>query len=184
MFNLFGALDNLAWIWVEEKGIKNEDGNQLREERVGLGKKHKQIRRTFSPEFRQYLNDNHEWFKHLADFRHALAHRIPLYIPRYAIVDAKEYEILQKKKDALTADPDEYDRLTAEQMKRVQFLPVMKHSFSEKSKSVVFHPQVLSDFAMVEEIGKKMLQELERELSPQSSPGLFARIWRWLTTWL
>jgi hypothetical protein len=48
----------LAWIWVEEKKTRNREGNQLREERVGLGKKYREIRRTFSDEFRGYLNDN------------------------------------------------------------------------------------------------------------------------------
>jgi hypothetical protein len=182
IFNVFGALDNLAWIWVEEKKIRSPEGNQLREERVGLGKKHKQIRRTLSPEFREYLNKNNAWFEHLANFRHALAHRIPLYIPRYAIVNGKAYEELQKAKDALKADPDEYDRLTEEQMKHVQFLPVMRHSISEKSKSVVFHPQLLSDFAIVEEIGKRMLKEFERAVPPQKTQGLglVGRIWRCL----
>jgi hypothetical protein len=182
LFNLFGALDNLAWIWVEEKGIKNEHGGQFREERVGLGKKHKQIRRTFSSEFQTYLKANDAWFKHLADFRHALAHRIPLYIPRYAIVNQQEYNELQKAKDALVGNPDEYDRLTEEQMKHVQFLPIMMHSISERSKKVVFHPQMLSDFAMIEEIGRKILKELERDVPPQGKTGLgvFGQIRRWL----
>jgi hypothetical protein len=181
LFNMFGALDNLAWIWVEEKKIKSREGNQLREERVGLGKKHKEIRRTLSNEFKDYLNQNNDWFKHLAEFRHALAHRIPLYIPRYAIVNQSAYDRLQAAKDALHADPEEWDRLTAEQLTHVQFQPVMMHSIGEKSKKIVFHPQMLSDFAMVEEIGKRMLRELDREIiPPQDIPGLgmFARLWR------
>src|SRR5664279_1800395 len=59
LFNVFGALDNLAWTWVQEKDIKNQDGGQLKETRVGLGKKYRDIRRTFSPQFRKYL-DGHQ----------------------------------------------------------------------------------------------------------------------------
>lgn len=143
LFNIFGALDNLAWTWVQEKDIKNQDGGQLKETRVGLGKKFRDIRRTFSPLFRGYLDGHQDWFKHLADFRHALAHRIPLYIPRYAIVNHKEYAYLQAQKEAVVGDPQEFDRLTQEQMKHVQFQPVMVHSFSEKSSRIVFHPQIL-----------------------------------------
>ncbi|MHC2672582.1 hypothetical protein ACVI1J_004745 [Bradyrhizobium diazoefficiens] len=170
LFNVFGALDNLAWTWVEERGIKNRDGGQLKETRVGLGKKYKEIRRTFSPQFRGYLDAHQDWFKHLADFRHALAHRIPLYIPRYAIVNHEAYADLQAQKEVVVGDPQEFDRLTEEQMKHVQFQPVMVHSLSEKSPRIVFHPQILSDFAMVEEIGRKMLVELARDMpAPRES---------------
>lgn len=51
LFNVFGALDNLAWIWVQEKDIRNNDGGQLKDTRVGLGKKYREIKRTFSNEF-------------------------------------------------------------------------------------------------------------------------------------
>jgi hypothetical protein len=180
LFNVFGALDNLAWTWVQEKDIKNQDGGQLKETRVGLGKKYRDIRRTFSPQFTGYLDGHQDWFKHLADFRHALAHRIPLYIPRYAIVNHQEYADLQDQKDAVIGDPHEFDRLTQEQMKHVQFQPVMVHSFSEKSPRVVFHPQLLSDFGMVEDFGRKMLVELARDVPSQrvSRPGRLARLWR------
>jgi hypothetical protein len=182
LFNVFGALDNLAWTWVQEKDIKNQDGGQLKETRVGLGKKYRDVRRTFSPQFRGYLDGHQDWFKHLADFRHALAHRIPLYIPRYAIVNHKEYADLQAQKGAVVGHPHEFDRLTQEQMKHIQFQPVMVHSFSEKSSRIVFHPQLLSDFAMVEDIGRKMLVELAREVPAQrvSRPSHLTRLWRCL----
>jgi hypothetical protein len=182
LFNVFGALDNLAWTWVQEKGIKNEDGGQLKETRVGLGKKYRDIRRTFSPQFRGCLDGHQDWFKHLADFRHALAHRIPLYIPRYAIVNHTEYASLQAQKDAVVGDLQEFDRLTQEQMTHVQFQPLMVHSFSERPPRIVFHPQILSDFAMVEEIGRKMLVELTRDVPAQriQGPGRLTRLWQWL----
>jgi hypothetical protein len=179
LFNVFGALDNLAWTWVEERGIRNRDGGQIKETRVGLGKKYKEIRRTFSPQFRGYLDAHQDWFKHLVDFRHALAHRIPLYIPRYAIVNQEKYAELQAQKDAVVGDPREFDRLTEEQMRHVQFQPVMVHSLSEKSPRVVFHPQLLADFAMVEEIARRMLAELARDM-PVPRIGILKRLGQWL----
>jgi hypothetical protein len=110
-------------------------------------------------------------------FRHALAHRIPLYIPRYAIVNQEAYSDLQAQKEAVVGDPQEFDRLTEEQMKHVQFQPVMVHSLSEKSPRIVFHPQILADFAMVEEIGRKMLVELARDM-PAPRVGLLQSLWR------
>jgi hypothetical protein len=43
----------------------------------------------------------------------------------------------------------------------------MVHSFSEKSPRIVFHAQILSDFAMVEDIGRKMLVELAGDVPAQ-----------------
>jgi len=47
-------------------------------------------------------------------------------------------------------------------MKLVEFRPWIQHSFEEKAKPIVFHAQLLADFAMTEELGKKMLLELNR----------------------
>ncbi|MGA9007791.1 MAG: hypothetical protein WB495_13135 [Xanthobacteraceae bacterium] len=96
-------------------------------------------------------------------FRHALAHRIPLYIPPYVISQEKlaEYEQLEAKKYA-TKNLDEYERLTMEQMKLAKFAPWMQHSYEEGSKRILFHPQILRDFRTVEEVALKLLDELKR----------------------
>ncbi len=46
---------------------------------VGLGKK--KLRKSFTPKFRTYRDGKKEWLGNLIDFRNALAHRIPLFIP-------------------------------------------------------------------------------------------------------
>jgi hypothetical protein len=38
----------------------------------------------------------------------------------------------------------------------------MKHSLTDPTAPVVFHPQVLADFATVEEMCQKVLAELDR----------------------
>ena len=55
VFNVYGATDNLAWIWVREKGVKESDGSPLRDLWVGLREKNKLVRESFSPEFQAYL---------------------------------------------------------------------------------------------------------------------------------
>jgi hypothetical protein len=67
-------------------------------------------------------------------------------------------------------------------MQHVQFQPVMVHSFSEKSPRIVFHPQILSDLAMVEDIVRKMLVELARDVPAQrvKRPSRLTRLWRCL----
>jgi Protein of unknown function (DUF4238) len=103
---------------------------------------------------------------YIADLRHALAHRIPLYIPPYVIQapDEAAYKDFETKmSDAIKKhDFAGYDRLSAEQMKLGRFRPWVQHSFEENAAPIVFHAQTLADFNTVEELGRKMLDELRR----------------------
>lgn len=166
VFNVFGSTDNLAWIWVRESGLTKNDGSPIRSSSVGLRKKNKLVRDSFSPEFQEYLNGLDEWFDHQENFRHALAHRIPLYVPPYIITEDKEaasQNFEDRKTDALNRGAlEDYARLSAEQDALGVFGPVMTHSFEEKAKTVVLHPQLLIDFNTIEELGWKMLEELDR----------------------
>jgi hypothetical protein len=75
IMNAFGALDNLAWIWVTEKPLN------VGKMETGLGPKCKSVRASFTPETQAYLSELDDWFVHIVDFRDALSHRIALYIP-------------------------------------------------------------------------------------------------------
>jgi hypothetical protein len=79
VMNTFGALDNLAWIWVSEKPLT------LTRNKIGLGPKCKEVRGSFSKDTRDYLAAHDEWFDDLIDFRDALAHRVSLYIPPFVV---------------------------------------------------------------------------------------------------
>ena len=166
VFNVFGSIDNLGWIWVLEKGQKRRDGTPIPDVQVGLGPGNTSVRLTLSQEFQDYLRGLDEWFKHLSNLRHALAHRIPLYIPPYVIAQADEpayRDFEARMKEAIKQHQfGEYDRLSTEQMKLGRFRPWVQHSFEEGAKSVVFHPQMLADFTTVDELGHKMLAELNR----------------------
>ena len=166
VINVFGSIDNLAWIWVLEKSIERNDGSPIPDSWVGLRKKNTLVRDSFSPEFQEYLNGLDEWFDHLENFRHAVAHRIPLYVPPYVITKNKEAayrDFEDRKTDALNRGAlEDYNRLSAEQDALGVFRPVVTHSFEEGAKSFVLHPQLLADFNTVEELGWKMLEELDR----------------------
>jgi hypothetical protein len=165
VFNVFGSVDNLAWIWVCEKSITTADGSPLKTERVGLGRKHRIVRASFSAEFQRYPKASNDWFKHLEDYRHALAHRIPLYIPPCVLSienEAAYQELETRKAEALRHwNIEEHDRLSREQDALGTFEPLIKHSFEEKSRPVAFHPQMLADFNTVVELGQKILSELD-----------------------
>jgi len=166
VFNSFGAIDNLAWIWVNEKGLKKKNGSPIPDAYVGLRKANKLVRESFSPEFCGYLEKLDNWFENLDDFRHALAHRIPLYIPPFVISPENEprYHGLEERKWAALVQQDfrQYENLDAEQATLGFFRPWMRHSFLENSTPIVFHVQLLADFNTIEELGEKFLIELKR----------------------
>jgi hypothetical protein len=166
VFNTYGSIDNLAWIWVREKGQKRSDGTPIPDKQIGLGPDNVSVRQTFSPEFQAYLSGLDDWLKFLASLRHALAHRIPLYIPPYVIQDADvaAYNDLAAKIAEAIKDRDfaAYDALSTERLKLGRFHPWIGQSYAEGAKPVVFHPQMLSDFDTIVELGHKMLGELGR----------------------
>ena len=75
--NVYGCIDNLAWVWVYEKDLDKK----IQRNRVGLRNSNAQVRASLRPAFRTYLEARDDWMEYLVDFRDALAHRIPLYIP-------------------------------------------------------------------------------------------------------
>jgi hypothetical protein len=121
------------------------------------------VRRSFSTEFQKYLTGLNDWFDYLEGFRHALAHRVPLYIPPYLVPKDKEAAYQSLEDRMKKADHAEYERLSAEQKALATFVPCMTHSFKEETKPIVFHSQVLIDFLTVEELATKMLGELDQQ---------------------
>ncbi|MGH6841682.1 MAG: hypothetical protein ACREDV_06255 [Methylocella sp.] len=172
VFNVFGSIDNLAWIWVQEKPVRCENGSPIPNNWVGLAKDNRFVRSSLSTEFQQYLKGSDDWFDQLGNFRHALAHRIPLYIPPYVVPQSK-LPIYRQLQDRITEAEKqknfvEANRVRAEQEALGTFKPVMTHSFEEGAEKIWFHPQLVVDFLTVEELGKKMLEELETCKQPRS----------------
>lgn len=166
VFNVFGSVDNLAWVWVLE------NDSTIDRVEIGLRPKNEILRKSFSTEFQNYLKAFDEWFAYLESFRHALAHRIPLYIPPYmvpksAVDKYKEFDL--RMTDAFARrDFGAYERLSEEQGRLGVFQPRFTHSHEEKSRTVVFHAQLLADFNTVVDLGQNLLLELDRVRSINS----------------
>ncbi len=166
MFNVFGCLDNLAWIWVNEKQLKNKRDHLLKGSAVGLmeNEKNRTVRESLSQGFQNYLNGMTQWYdEYLKEYRHALAHRIPLYIPPVCLnpEEFKQYESLEKKKfEARRQSKFQLlSQLDKEQDRLGKFVPLMKHSYGENSRPVVFHAQILADWNTIVDIAEKFLDE-------------------------
>lgn len=165
IFNAFAAVDNLAWIWVSEQALTDQKGRPIKNHAIGLMKEHELVRGSFSGDFQKTLQSFDPWFEHLQNYRHALAHRIPLYIPPFAIheKDVEKYHNLEKEKTKALAESniDKHKKLSDEQMVLAEFRPYMQHSFSEGAKTVVFHPQLIADLKTIAELADGILAELK-----------------------
>ncbi|MFT2212357.1 hypothetical protein ACLJYM_10760 [Rhizobium giardinii] len=163
--NTYGAIDNLARIWCHEKGVKNGKGKPIADGHIGLRQGNTTVRESLSQEFQDYLTKSDPWFEYLENYRHAVAHRIPIYIPpktlnKEQIAESERLEI--EGAEALKAgDTDKYWLLFGEQRKLGEFKPYMMHSFGERAKPVAIHGQMVCDMATVVEIGELMLKELD-----------------------
>ena len=68
----------------------------------------------------------------------------------------------------------EHGRLAAEQQKLARFLHWIHHSYLEKSKPAVFHPQLLAEFHTIEELELRMHGEF-KALPAVSAPSATSR---------
>ncbi|HEX4196313.1 MAG TPA: hypothetical protein VHZ26_02635 [Caulobacteraceae bacterium] len=165
VMSAFGCCENIAWIWVRERDVRLPNNNPLPPARVGLGPNYPAVRDSLTPGFRAYLDSRAEWFELLKNFRDALAHRIPLYIPPFTIDPARaaDYQALGAAATAALRSHDfkGYEKLLAEQKALTRFQPIMAHSLTGRGV-VVFHAQLLADFATTEEMAGVLLDELDR----------------------
>jgi hypothetical protein len=171
VFNVFGCLDNLAHVWVRERGITRASGKPIPPLSIGLGEKCTAVRASLSQDFQEYLSseETKSWFAYQEGYRHALAHRVPLYIPSHGVKksQAENYQELERMKQQaiIRMDMDEHDRLDREQMKLCVFQPFITHAWDEQAPILYFHGQMIADYGTVIEMGHRMLKELDRPIS-------------------
>ena len=126
------------------------------------------VRETFSNKFQKYLDTRDGWFGYLDNYRHALAHRIPLYVAPYTLRPSKldEHKELERRKREAHEQRNFHLwlRLDAEQEAIGTFTPWMMHSFSEGTAPVAFHPQMLADWNTVVEMADNFRKEINPSL--------------------
>ena len=164
IFNVFGSIDNLAWTWFYERDPKQENGKPVPAKYIGLAPDNTFMVGTLSAGFQEHIAELKDWFQVIEGYRHGLAHRIPLYIPPFAVPEDRDAEYNQLGALALEAMSrqawDEMEKHEADQKALEVFHPMMMHSFEEGARTISFHPQMLADFGLVEVMGRRMLDEL------------------------
>lgn len=153
--NIFGLLDNLAWVLIHEK----QPAAKIDKMSVGLYKEKTQ--EYLTEEFRRYLNSERmkKWYaEYLTNYRDALSHRIPLYVPPKTLTPEQASQVKQienKIADCYkSCDLDMIEKLCKEQDSIGDVCFLVSHAFSE-SKSIVLHAQLIADFNTIEEIVEK-----------------------------
>lgn len=160
--NIFGLLDNMAWVMIHENNLSES----IRRTNVSLYAA--QTQEQFSEEFRQYLNSDRmkSWHNgYLKDFRDALSHRIPLYVPPKTLnADQKAQidEIEQKKQEAIKRNDLEEVKILDNKIDDIgDPVAYFRHSLSETNRGMVLHAQVIGDFGTIEEIVEKFCEMFE-----------------------
>lgn len=166
--NIYGIIDNLGLCVAYEKNII-DNARTEKEQRHEVGLFKTKFLKKLNGKFYEYFSKGKikNWFKQYAsDYRHALAHRIPAYIPPAGINeeevtkhDELEVQLNEISKtgylEQISAIWDKMDQLG-------KATPLFTHSFSEKSKIVLLHPQLLVDFLTIEEIINFVLTEMKK----------------------
>lgn len=160
--NVYGSLDNLAWVYVAEKGLDKE----VHQKEIGLF--NKKTQRHLPAELCEYLNTKiiEKWFNEYAkNFRDALAHRIPLYVPpaSFTPADQARWEELEAQlwEAILGHEFDEVERLEQEKGSIGTVYAAFLHSLSDaESRPVQLHAQLLCDALTVVEVAEKVTKHL------------------------
>lgn len=162
VINLAGSFDNMAWAFVLRHGLLQQVGG-----RMGVGMFVPATRRFLPQDIRDNLDtpEARAWQQtYLKDYRDALAHRIPLYLPPavFAPGDGERFNALEQQKfDALrTGHFERIEAFDEEQAQIGRPCFAFMHSFgpTEPSRAIAFHPQLLSDTRTMVDFGSLFLE--------------------------
>jgi hypothetical protein len=158
VMNLYGIFDNWAWAFVLRHNLES----QISHYNVGLF--NDKTKKHLPEPIKSYLNSPNiiRWYKeYLKNYRDALAHRIPPYIPpavftveedeRYKKLENEEVECIKSR------EWERLDQIREEQAAIGKSCLTFLHSFSgsgeESPRPMLLHPQLLCDAKVVVEFG-------------------------------
>lgn len=161
IFNVFGLLDCLAHIWAKELNVLLPDGSNFPDSQIGFSKKQKKFRSELTPRLLEHLNSIQSWFHYLENYRHALAHRIPPYVPPYMVDPSDEEKYVRlRKKQSRTRNTEDRKALEEEIRAICHFKAMLVPNVGDH-RETFFHPQLLTDFLTVSELCRLFFEELK-----------------------
>jgi hypothetical protein len=157
VMNLYGIFDNWAWAFVLRHNLKSQIGG-----RRNVGLFNNKTKKHLPEPITSYLNspDITRWYtEYLKNYRDALAHRIPPYIPPavFTVEEDKRYKKLKTEKVECikSRDWERLDQIREEQAAIGKSCLTFLHSFSgeDSPRPMLLHPQLLCDAKVVVEFG-------------------------------
>lgn len=159
--NINAILDNLAWVIIHENDLlgKPKEG---RVSRSSVGLFNKKTQEHLNPKLCAYLSSSkiQAWYRNYSkNYRDALAHRIPPYVPPSALNKVEKEEYLSLEKELCDYSSPEnikkYDGISKKQSQLGNPCFFFAHAYSEGGKPILLHAQIIADFATIEEIINK-----------------------------
>lgn len=165
IMNIFGAIDNLAWIWAFERGVTRKDGTALRpSEIVFTGSRANQLYLSLTPPVQAVINESSEWFEGIGAYRNGVAHQIPIYIPRLLTkYDYQQAEVMNRAIDAAMVEGDvEAVVSIMHDIEKLGDYGAMM-ALSADHPPIMLHPQLVCDLATVVNLGETIFAELNNQ---------------------
>lgn len=166
--NISGLFDNLGWMFALEYDLMGDPKNG-KLGRYDIGLFIKKTQSHLPDRLQEYLQsaDLQKWYSEYSkNYRDALAHRIPLYVPPSFLTPKEQKRYLELKAQLHALDftnyenLDIYDGILEQQKQLGQACPVFAHSLNEKN-AVYLHAQVIVDYATIEEVVTKFCEYFE-----------------------
>ncbi len=166
IMNVYGVTDNVAWVYILEQRREST----IKGGRQAIGLFDKRTREHLSKQMRDYLGaaQMQAWFgDYSKNFRDALAHRIPPYVPpfmakpeetaRWNELDAANWKAIREHR------LEDADRLKAERDAIGRPCPLFRHSFSDAdgTRAVILHGQLLTDALTMVELMEMVMQDVK-----------------------
>lgn len=158
--NTSGIFDNLGLVIAFEHDLlgKRKEGKL---ERMDVGLFQLETQKRLPEAFRNYLQSDHlrPWYSEYSkEYRDALAHRIPLYVPPSIISPAEHEKYLELEAQLQSLDLTAFEGLEIhgdilqQQNQLGRASPWFVHSIEEGGRPVYIHAQVIADYATIEEV--------------------------------
>lgn len=160
VMNVYGALDNLAWVFVLEQDLM-----PLLRDRRRVGLFHPATQAHLPATFRTYLSSEKliAWFQTYAkNYRDALAHRLPPYVPPFVLIEAnsRQYHELEEAMNAALLAGDFATIEVLEREQKLLTLPAAHFLLSMADEDgrdpLQLQPQLIVDAMTVHDIARRL----------------------------
>lgn len=180
LVNVYGILDNIAWVCALENGFQEPDKNR---NQIGLFRK--EMKAYLPEKLRSYvrMKETKNWFDTYAkDYRDSTTHRIPPYLPPYRASFEDEKAINELEDQAQRAlieewDVDLHETLIKKQKGFYKITGIVAISLSGGFKErppFHMHPQIICDILTIQELLNYLVDGMNEahQFTPAYVPNL------------